>query len=101
MKQRRPDLIGHAHRKRRAIGIRNSGGICCLCAQPMRLDLPGTHPLGPTLGHLIPVNRGGSPTDPRNLSASHQRCNSARQDRLLSELPRAERPRAERPSRTW
>ncbi|MCC6434419.1 MAG: HNH endonuclease [Acidimicrobiales bacterium] len=93
---RRRDLTGDAYRKRRALAIANSGGICCLCGEPMRLDLPGTHPLGPTAEHLIPVARGGHPTDPRNLSASHQRCNSARQDRLLSEMRMAERP-----SRTW
>ena len=94
--KRRRDLHGGAHRQRRIQAIANSGGVCLLCGQPMRLDLPGTHPDGPTLEHVIPINRGGHPTDPRNLGASHLRCNSARGDRLLSE-----RPRPSRQSRSW
>ena len=93
---RRSDLTGASHRKRRVDAIRASGGICLLCGQPMRLDLPGTHPEGPTLEHIIPVGRGGSPDDPRNLSASHMLCNSRRGNRLLSEMPRQEQP-----SRQW
>lgn len=92
----RRDLHGSRHRKRRLIGIYNSGGICLLCGKPMRLDLPGTHRDGPTLEHIIPVSRGGSPDHPANLSASHLRCNSARGNRLLSEMPRTEQP-----SRDW
>lgn len=94
----RPDLTGAQYRRARAIGIAQSGGLCLLCAKPMRLDLPGTHPEGPTLEHLIPVSRGGHPYDPRNLSASHQRCNSARGNRLLSELRTTT---DENPSREW
>jgi 5-methylcytosine-specific restriction endonuclease McrA len=94
--RRRSDLTGASHRKRRVDAIRASGGICCLCGKPMRLDLPGTHPEGPTLEHLIPVARGGDPADPRNLSASHMLCNSKRGNRLLSEMPRQEQP-----SRNW
>lgn len=96
--QRRADLTGAQYRRARAIGIAQSGGICLLCAQPMRLDLPGTHPDGPTLEHVIPVSRGGHPYDRRNLSASHHRCNSARGNRLLSEL---RTDRHETPSREW
>lgn len=92
----RPDLNGRPYRRLRQQAIRNSGGICMLCGKPMRLDLPGTHRDGPTFEHIIPVNRGGSATDPNNAGASHLRCNAARHDRLLSELPRTEQP-----SRRW
>ncbi len=84
--ERRPDLTGAQYRKARAIGIAQSGGICLLCGDPMDLALPGTHRDGPTLEHIIPVARGGHPYHPGNLSGSHLRCNSARGDRLLSEL---------------
>lgn len=85
MPTQRRDLNGSAHRQRRLLAIANSGGICCLCGQPMRLDLPGTHPEGPTLEHLIPVSLGGSPTHPNNLSASHHRCNSRRQNLTIEQ----------------
>ena len=93
----RADLAGAAYRQARVIGIAQSGGICLLCGTPMRLDLPGTHRDGPTLEHVVPVSRGGHPYDRRNLSASHLRCNSARGNRLLSEL----RTTTEQPSRDW
>lgn len=101
MANRRPrtrsDLTGAAYRKARAIGIAQSGGLCLLCAKPIDLALPGTHPDGPTLEHLIPVSRGGHPYHPGNLHASHLRCNSSRGNRLLSELP----PPPGQPSRDW
>lgn len=93
----RTDLAGAAYRRARTIGIAQSGGICLLCGQPIRLDLPGTHPQGPTLEHRIPVSRGGHPYHPANLSASHLSCNSRRGNRLLSELP----PPPDTPSRDW
>jgi len=62
----------------------------------MRLDLPGSHPDGPTLAHLIPVARGGSATDPNNDGAAHRLCNLQQGTRLISELPRTELP-----SRQW
>lgn len=92
----RRDLIGHSYRQRRARAIANSGGICLLCGDAIDLTLSGNHPHGPTLEHVIPVSRGGSPDDPANLSASHRHCNITRGDRLLSEMPRTERP-----SRRW
>lgn len=94
--KRRRDLYGRPYRERRIEVIAASGGICLLCGEPMRLDLPGTHPDGPTLEHIIPVSRGGHPTDRRNQAASHLRCNRARGDRLLSEMPRQRRR-----SRSW
>lgn len=94
--KRRSDLYGRPYRERRIEVIAASGGICLLCGEPMRLDLPGTHPDGPTLEHIIPVSRGGHPTDRRNQAASHLRCNVARGDRLLSEMPRPSRR-----SRSW
>lgn len=94
--KRRRDLYGRPYRERRIEVIASSGGVCLLCGEPMRLDLPGTHPDGPTLEHIIPVSRGGHPTDRRNQAASHLRCNVARGDRLLSEMPRPSRR-----SRSW
>ena len=94
--KRRSDLYGRPYRERRIEVIAASGGVCLLCGEPMRLDLPGTPPDGPTLEHIIPVSRGGHPTDRRNQAASHLRCNRARGDMLLSEMPRQSRR-----SRSW
>ena len=94
MPRDRPDLTGAAHRKRRAAAL--ATGMCILCGRPINPDLPGTHPWGGTLEHVVPVSRGGHPTHPDNLAASHRTCNYQRGTKLLSELP----PR-NNPSRNW
>ena len=94
MPRDRPDLTGAAHRKRRATAL--ATGVCIICGKPINPDLPGTHPWGGTLEHVIPVSRGGHPTHPDNLAASHRTCNYQRGTKLLSELP----PR-NNPSRNW
>lgn len=55
------------------------------------MSLSGRHIDGPTEEHLIPVSRGGSPNDLRNLGVSHRRCNLARGNKLISEW-RNEKP---------
>lgn len=35
------------------------------------------HPHGPSLDHIVPLHRGGHPTDPRNLRPAHFGCNAA------------------------
>lgn len=81
----RADLRGHAHRKRREAVLRASGGVCVLCGKPIDMSLSGRHPDGPTLEHIVPVDRGGDPTSPYNLGASHMRCNATRGNKLISE----------------
>lgn len=78
---RRPDLTGQAYRRQRANLIATSNGICWICHTPINLDLPGTHPAGPTLDHITPISRGGHPTHPHNQALAHQHCNSSRGNR--------------------
>ena len=93
----RGDLNGSTYRKLRAAAILRSGGICCLCGGPIDLALSGRHRDGPTLEHIIPVSRGGDPLNPDNHGVSHNRCNSARKDKLIAEL----RAQSLHPSRAW
>lgn len=91
----RPDLIGRPARRRRARTLAASN-VCFLCGKPIDMTLPGTHRYGPTVGHVIPVKRGGHPTDPRNQGSAHLICNLRQGSKLVSELPRTEQP-----SRDW
>jgi len=66
----------------RAECIRRSNGICSICHKPVDLNLPGTHPRGPTVDHRHPLSHGGALLDPTNLRLAHLRCNSAKKDKL-------------------
>lgn len=59
---------------------------CCICGEPVNKKLAGTHPLGPTLEHVIPLARGGQ-HHPNNWGLAHRRCNTEKGDRLPEELP--------------
>lgn len=42
-----------------------------------------------TLDHIVPISKGGHPTDPANLIVACQSCNSRKRDRLPSEAEMA------------
>lgn len=48
---------------------------CAICGKPVDKTLPAGHPLAPELDEIIPVSRGGSPTDLDNLQLTHRICN--------------------------
>lgn len=48
---------------------------CAICGREVDTTLPAGSPLSPELDEIIPVSRGGSPTDINNLQLTHRRCN--------------------------
>lgn len=61
------------------------GAVCHLCRRPVDMSLPGTHAMGPTRDHLVPVAHGGS-DEPSNLALAHRSCNVTRRDRGTVQL---------------
>ena len=57
--------------------------ICALCGKPVDFSLKYPHPLSATIDHIIPVSKGGHPTDISNLQLAHRCCNRAKSDKLL------------------
>lgn len=57
------------------------GQPCRRCGEAIDPTLSGLHPDGLTVGHVVPVSRGGS-DHPSNLAAEHRRCNLAASDRV-------------------
>lgn len=53
------------------------GFRCHLCRERVDMRLPGTHPQGPTIDHLIPVTDGGD-DEPVNVALAHRECNVRR-----------------------
>jgi len=79
MKQQRyrPDKDG-THRaqfdknKKRIYATQNT---CAICGQPVDFSLKWPHPMSPTIDHIIPVIKGGHPSDIDNLQLAHFSCN--------------------------
>lgn len=79
---------GNARRKAVA-WLRAQGRPCWICqafGRPASIDysLPAGHPGSFECDELVPVSRGGSPTDHANLAAAHRACNEWRSDRSVA-----------------
>ena len=60
--------------------------ICGICGKPVDFSFKNPHPLAPTVDHIIPVARGGHPSDMDNLQLAHRCCNREKSDRLFATI---------------
>ena len=59
--------------------------VCALCGKPVDFSLRYPNPLAPSVDHIIPINRGGHPSDLSNLQLAHWTCNRQKADKLQRE----------------
>lgn len=81
----RPDRTGEfrtAFEKNRKI-ILMTQQICGICGQPVDKTYKFPHPLSPTVDHIIPVDKGGHPSDLANLQLAHRWCNRQKSNKLF------------------
>ena len=57
--------------------------VCGICGQPVDFNLKPPHPLSPTVDHIIPIAKGGHPSDISNLQLAHWICNREKSDKML------------------
>ena len=57
--------------------------VCAICGQPVDFKLKFPHPMSATVDHIIPVSKGGHPSDIDNLQLAHLKCNRAKSDKAL------------------
>lgn len=57
--------------------------ICGICGKPVDMSLKYPHPLSACVDHIIPVAKGGHPSDISNLQLAHWGCNRAKSDKML------------------
>lgn len=69
--------------------------ICGICGKPVDFSYKYPHPLSPTVDHIIPVSKGGHPSDLSNLQLAHRCCNRQKSDKLL-EIVLSDKERTER-----
>lgn len=94
-KRNRPDHDG----KHRAIFDRNKKRIyatqtvCGICGRPVDFSRKYPDPMAPCIDHIIPIAKGGHPSDIDNLQLAHWICNRQKSDKITrqtNEEPKAE-----------
>lgn len=64
--------------------------VCGICGKPVDFSLKYPHPLAPCIDHIIPVAKGGHPSDIDNLQLAHWTCNRQKSDHLPSAIKKDE-----------
>ena len=81
----RPDRDG-VHRlafERNKKRIYSTQRVCGICGQPVDFSLRYPHPLSPCIDHIVPINKGGHPSDIANLQLAHWTCNRQKADKII------------------
>lgn len=58
---------------------------CAVCGGIVDKTIKAPHPMSPSIDHIIPVSRGGHPSDLDNLQLTHRACNRAKGSKILTE----------------
>lgn len=59
--------------------------VCGICGQPVDFSLKYPNPLSPCIDHIVPIAKGGHPSDIDNLQLAHWICNRQKSDKLTPE----------------
>lgn len=66
--------------------------VCGICGKRVDFKLKFPHPLSPCIDHIIPVAKGGDPSDISNLQLAHMTCNRQKSDKLVQKVDFASAP---------
>jgi len=58
--------------------------VCGICGQAVDHGFKFPHPLSPCIDHIIPVSKGGHPSDLGNLQLAHLCCNRQKSDKMVA-----------------
>lgn len=61
--------------------------VCGICGKPVDMTLKFPHPLSKSIDHIIPVSKGGHPSDIQNLQLAHLCCNRDKSSKLMEVRP--------------
>jgi 5-methylcytosine-specific restriction endonuclease McrA len=57
--------------------------ICGICGQPVDFSKKFPDPMSPCIDHIIPIDKGGHPSELDNLQLAHLCCNRQKSDKLV------------------
>ena len=56
---------------------------CGICGKPVDFTIKSPEPMSAVIDHIIPVSKGGHPSDMDNLQLAHWTCNRQKSDKLF------------------
>ncbi|WP_179395742.1 HNH endonuclease [Lacticaseibacillus absianus] len=65
--------------------ILKTQNTCGICGRPVDKSLKAPDPMSPVIDHIIPVSKGGHPSDISNLQLAHWTCNRQKSDKLFKQ----------------
>ena len=77
-----PHRTAYEKNKKRILATES---ICAICGRPVDKTLPQHDPMAPEIDHIIPISKGGHPSDIDNLCLVHSCCNKAKSDKVFLE----------------
>ena len=86
MRRKRPDKDG-SHRAafdKNKKKIFATQSVCAICGRPVDFKLKYPDPMSACIDHIIPIDKGGHPSDISNLQLAHLACNRQKSDKLLN-----------------
>ena len=57
---------------------------CGICGKPVDFSIKYPHPLSLCIDHIIPIAKGGHPSDIDNMQLAHWTCNREKSDKLMN-----------------
>lgn len=57
--------------------------VCGICGRPVDMTLKAPDPMAPCVDHIIPIAKGGHPSDISNLQLAHWSCNRQKSDKIF------------------
>ncbi len=58
--------------------------VCGICGKPVDKTLKYPNAMSAVVDHIVPINKGGHPSDLSNLQLAHRWCNRQKSDKLLN-----------------
>ncbi len=58
--------------------------VCGICGKLVDFKQKYPHPLSPCIDHIIPIAKGGHPSDIANMQLAHWTCNRQKSDKLVT-----------------
>lgn len=85
---KRPDKFGRqrAQFESNKAKILATQTVCGICGKPVDRSFKFPHPLSPSIDHIIPVSKGGHPSEIANLQLAHLCCNRFKSDKLAEHV---------------
>ncbi|WP_429960002.1 HNH endonuclease [Enterococcus sp. AZ196] len=76
-----PHRVAYDKNRKRLLKTENTCGIC---GKPIDKTIKSPDSMSPVVDHIIPISKGGHPSDIENMQLAHRTCNGQKSDKLFN-----------------